>query len=93
MTEGVTKGFILLPPAAHLCQVCAHDHPSDQPHNAQTLFYQTKFFMDHGRAPTWMDATGHCSPEVREHWLSALRDLGVDVDAGKVHPAKGGARG
>ncbi len=72
----------LLPPASHLCQVCAIDHDPEQPHNAQSLYYQTKFNMEHGRAATWQDAMEHCSDEVKAAWnerLDELESKGVEV--------------
>lgn len=65
--------MLLLPPNADVCPVCAVDHPDDQPHNAQSLYYQYRFFATHGRWPTWADAVAHCTPELREAWETELR--------------------
>ncbi|MBX3397511.1 MAG: hypothetical protein KF873_02110 [Gemmataceae bacterium] len=73
----VRGGMILLPPAPHLCQECAVDHKPDEPHNAQSLYYQTKFRMEHGREATWSDALAHCNEMVRRHWLAELRKFGI----------------
>lgn len=78
--------MFLLPPAKHLCQECAHDHKPDAPHNAQTMFYQVKFKMDHGREPTWADAWAHCTPKVQDAWRKGLTDIGIDIDAGQISP-------
>lgn len=65
----------LLPPAPHLCQECAVDHAHNQPHNCQSLYYQTQFQATHGRWPTWSDAMAHCPPEVRTLWRTQLIKL------------------
>lgn len=81
-------GFMLLPPPKTHCQECGHQHPEDHPHNAQTMFYQVKFKMDHGRAPTWADAYSHCTPEIQAAWRDLLIRAGVDVDAGQINPRR-----
>lgn len=70
----------LLPPAPDVCQECAVDHAHDQPHNAQSLYYQQRFYATHGRYPTWSDALAHCTPEVQ---ALCRRELA------KVHAAHG----
>jgi hypothetical protein len=83
-----TKSFMLLPAPKGTCPECAHAHAPDQPHNAQTMFYQVKFKLEQGRDPTWPDAMAHCAAEVQATWRAALIDMGVDVDGGKINPAK-----
>ena len=56
----IRKEFTLLPAAPGLCPECAVKHESHEPHNKDSLFYQTKFFMEHKRRPTWADAISHC---------------------------------
>lgn len=75
----VKKEFQLLPPAPDVCQQCAVDHPPDQPHNQQSLFYQIKFYNEHKRAPTWKDAIAHCSSEVKTAWAIELAKFGITV--------------
>lgn len=81
--EGAGPQFVqaapmtLLPPAPGKCPLCAVEHPPWQAHNAQSLFYQMRFQMAHGRAPRWSDAIMHCAPEVRQQWAAALGDLGA----------------
>lgn len=70
------KALNLLPPPKGVCQVCATDHPGDQPHNQQSLYYQYAFYGTHGRWPTWRDAMAHCAPEIQEQWQGALAQLG-----------------
>lgn len=87
MAEQETKMWVL-PPHPDKCQICGSAHDEAQPHNAQSMFYQVTFNLAHGRAPTWIDATAHCTPEVRELWRAALIDRGVDFDGGGVNPEK-----
>ncbi|MBE0533690.1 MAG: hypothetical protein IH626_22940 [Rhodospirillales bacterium] len=76
-TEMVTAG--ILPPAATACPICGRNpaHPADQPHDAQSLYYQYSFFGEHGRWPTWKDAIAHCPEGVKQHWEAELRRLGA----------------
>lgn len=83
-----TGTMFLLPPAKDKCQVCASKHEPAEPHNAQSLYYQTVFNMEHGRAATWLDAMEHCAPELQEIWTKVLEDRGVDVKGGGINPAK-----
>jgi len=88
--KDMTGSMMLLPPAKHLCQTCAHDHAPEAPHNAHSMYFQVAFKMQHGRDPTWSDAWAHCAPDVQAKWKSALENLGVDIDGGKLYPAKKG---
>lgn len=71
--------MILLPPRAEVCQECAEDHDPQLPHNQQSLYYQMKFHMEHGRRATWADAMAHCSDEMKAIWTEELKKLGVEV--------------
>lgn len=71
--------MILLPPRPDVCQECATQHDPSLPHNAQSLYYQTKFHMQNGRAATWADAMAHCTNDVKERWTKALLEHGVEV--------------
>lgn len=75
------EGMMLLPPSPDVCQECATDHDPEMPHNKQSLYYQTKFQMEHRRAATWEDAMSHCSDEVKAAWKKELLKLGVDIGA------------
>jgi hypothetical protein len=79
---------MLLPAAAGTCPECATEHGAEFPHNAQSLFYQMKFQMTHGRSPDWRDAMQHCTPRLRREFTEELTRLGVDVAAGQINPAK-----
>lgn len=81
--------MMLLPPAPGRCQTCATTHGPHEPHNAQSLYYQMAFQMEHGRGPDWRDAMAHCADDVRELWTRELVARGVDVAGGGVNPAKG----
>lgn len=69
----------LLPPAPDKCQVCAVDHEPHLPHNQQSLYYQTAFNIEHGRAPTWADAMEHCDDNMKRFWTEELLKRGVVV--------------
>jgi len=81
---GLIKGkhlapFSLLPAKAGTCPECATKHQPEQPHNAQSLFYQYKFYNDNGHWPTWEDAMAHCTEDVKDFWRTELRKHGVDL--------------
>ena len=64
--------MILMPPAKHLCQECGRDHDPKMPHDATSLYYQTKFQIEHGRPATWDDAMAHCDEATKELWKGAM---------------------
>jgi hypothetical protein len=51
--------------------------PPEQPHNAQSLYYQTIFNGMIGRPPTWADAMAHCDASTRRAWETHLREIGA----------------
>ncbi|KUK53054.1 MAG: Uncharacterized protein XD78_1496 [Desulfotomaculum sp. 46_296] len=71
--------FGLMPAAPGTCPECAVDHPPELPHNQQSLFFQYKFFNEHGRWPTWEDAMAHCSEDMKTIWREELRKRGVEI--------------
>lgn len=71
--------MFMLPAAADKCQECATAHEDRLPHNQQSMFYQYRFYNEHGRWPTWVDAMAHCSDHVKSLWTQALKDMGVNV--------------
>lgn len=73
------SAMMLLPPPSDVCQECARDHDLELPHDAQSLYYQTKFQMEHGRGATWVDAMAHCSDEIKAIWTEELKKIGVEV--------------
>lgn len=88
-SDGEQAGrMFLLPPPADKCQTCAVDHHPAMPHNAHSLYYQTAFNMEHGRAATWIDAMEHCSDDMRETWTRELEARGIDVKGGGLYPPK-----
>jgi hypothetical protein len=76
--------MMLLPPAPGRCRICAIDHGPEAAHNAQTLFYQTRFNMRYGRAGTWADAVAHLPAELRAAWKEMLAS-----DGGWTEPPPG----
>lgn len=71
--------WTLMPPPAGTCSQCGVEHEPEGPHNQQSLYYQYAFHAEHGRWPTWSDALAHCTPVLRQMWVDALRERGVDV--------------
>ena len=78
--------FMILPPRPDVCQVCATDHEPALPHNPQSLYYAMCFDALFGRAPTWADASAHCSLETAEAWKASLADLGHEWTAPEGAP-------
>jgi len=72
----LASSFKVLPPKKDHCQICAVKHDPAEPHNAQSLYYQTLFQSMIGRPATWADAAAHCSPEVQFKWKHHLGQLG-----------------
>lgn len=75
--EAKTTQMSLLPPSEDGCPICATKHPPAMPHNAQSMYYQYRFFGVRGRWPTWADAVAHCEDHVREWWEAELRRQGA----------------
>jgi len=73
------RGFDLLGPPLGTCPECAVKHDPEIPHNKGSLFYQYKFYNEHGRWPTWEDAMAHCSEEMKEFWRQELKKRGVEI--------------
>lgn len=67
--------WTIVPPPKDACQFCAARHAPDQPHNAQSLYYQMAFNGIVGRSPTWADAIAHCDEPMRQGWEAHLRKL------------------
>lgn len=61
------------------CSQCGQPHRPDEPHNPGSLAYQYSFYAEHDRWPTWADAISHCTGEVRQAWIKALREYGVEL--------------
>lgn len=73
------KSVMMLRPPADFCQTCAWKHEQEQPHNRDTLYYQTKFKLNKKRWPTWEDAMAHCAEDVKRVWREALTEKGVKL--------------
>jgi hypothetical protein len=91
VVEEKANAFTMLPPASDVCQICAVDHAWNQPHNQQSLYYQYRFYGEHGRWPTWTDAMSHCAPEVQDAWrrdlVEKMRQHGLPIPADLQEPA------
>ena len=82
-----TATMLMMPAAPGKCEMCGAEHAPELPHNAQSIFYAVRFNQLHGRAPNWIDAMEHCTDEMKEMWIEALADQGVDVLGGEVNPS------
>ena len=74
------KPFMLLPPRPDVCQECAGDHDPRLHHDKQSLYYQVKFKIEHGRGATWTDAMSHCTNEKKAAWTDGLKKFGIEVE-------------
>lgn len=81
VTHVPKSAWTMLPPASHVCQTCAVDHESNQPHDPHSFFWQTARNVADLGPPTWELALAHCSEDVRDRWIEGLgkRDVAVDV--------------
>lgn len=61
------------------CPECGVKHDPTYPHNNTSLYYQFKFYQDHGRWPTWADAMAHCSDEIKQIAIDVLKRNGIEV--------------
>lgn len=66
----------LLPCSLDVCQECAVKHEPEMPHNAQSLYYQYRFYGNNGRWPTWDDAIEHCDETTKQQWIGELSKRG-----------------
>lgn len=93
VVEERRNAFTLLPPGDGVCPTCGVDHPHDQPHNQQSMYYQMSFSARYGRPPDWTAAMSHCSPEVRAAWrvhlVAEMEEHGMAVPEdlrGRIEP-------
>jgi hypothetical protein len=71
--------WTLLEPIPPACSECGADHMAVEPHNPESVYWQTKRYINHEPPPTWRDALAHCPPDIRAAWEAALRARGVDI--------------
>lgn len=79
-----SHGGKLLPAPPGTCPRCAVDHPAEEPHNRDSLFYQYDFRSRNGRWPVWKDAISHCSLEMQVLWEQELRKFGAWKEPGPI---------
>jgi hypothetical protein len=58
------------------CEACGADHPSNMPHNPESLYYGMRFQMQYGRGPTWADACAHLPPKMVKDWKKVMKQMG-----------------
>lgn len=76
-SDVLPSGLRLLSCAKDKCQECAGDHDPAEPHNAESLYYQYKFYAQNQRFPGWKDAMSHCAAGVKKIWTEELKKLGA----------------
>lgn len=74
----------IVPPKPENCNVCGVWHVRVMPHDATSLYYLTKFKVDHGRDATWEDALEHCPENIKTLWRLELEKFGVDSKSTNV---------
>ena len=74
------SNWLLLPPAPGVCQLCGVDHPPLDPHNQKSLYYQYRFYAEHSRWPTWLDAMSHCDAVTQDNWQRELIAKGEKIE-------------
>jgi hypothetical protein len=84
------KTLKLMPAAPGTCPECATDHEPNEPHNPDSLYYQVRFKMVHGRDPTDEDCVAHVEPSKQKAWLATfalVREVYAEL-AKKAEPGK-----
>lgn len=71
--------WTLLPAKKGTCPECAVVHDPKFPHDKESLFYQYDFYGKQGYWPTWIDAMAHCDQAMKDLWIKALREKGVEI--------------
>ena len=71
---------LLKPLAPNLCPMCGREHEEGWPHDRDKLYYQYKFYDEHGYWPSWADAMAHCSDAVKAYWKEQLEARGISLD-------------
>lgn len=80
--------MVLAPAPEGTCELCAVNHDPEMPHDAQSMFYQYRFYNEVGRWPDWRDAMAHCDQRTRAIWRKAIEKYGINIDAGEVSPRR-----
>lgn len=70
----------LLRPAPGLCQECGRAHNPEIPHDKNSLYYATKFKMEHGREPSWDDAVAHCTEDMKKRWSDTMNRVRASTE-------------
>lgn len=80
VTHVPVSAWTLVPPAPGACQTCGADHDPREPHNPESLYWQTKRNIEGEPPPTWADALAHVEDPLRQAWVAALAERGVTVE-------------
>ncbi len=66
---------MMLPPPEGCCRICGVDHKPNAPHNAETVFYETRFSLRYKRRGTWADAIAHVPEPERTRLEKKIKAL------------------
>ena len=75
------SGWKIQPPKnPNACMLCGVVHVKGMPHNKDSVQYQYNFAKEHGRWPTWSDASKHCTEEVRTMVKNLVISKGLNFE-------------
>lgn len=66
---------MMLPPPEGCCRICGIEHLPKAAHNAQSIFYETRFQLRYKRQGTWADAIAHVPEPERSRLEKRIREL------------------
>lgn len=81
----VEKNVKLVPPRKDRCQECAVKHEPEMPHDATSLYWQTKRGIEK-KDPSWKAAMEHCDDKMKQVWKEELLKAGIDIEIGEIYP-------
>lgn len=73
------SNWTLMPAAPDACQVCAANHTPEEPHNPDSLYWQTARHIAGEDPPTWELALAHVEEPLRQGWVDELAKHGIVV--------------
>jgi hypothetical protein len=85
----MTTGWKILKPGEEMCQTCGVRHEENEPHDANSLYWNLHNELRNLPEPTWSDAIAHCDQDTQKHWAHYIW-TGY-VKAGKMSKEKAGA--
>jgi hypothetical protein len=79
VTHVPVSAWKVIPPPPDACQVCAARHAPEEPHNPDSVYWQTVRNIAGEPMPTWADALEHVEDPLRQAWVDELAKRGVTV--------------